>query len=352
MNKCLFAILFAAGLLAACTNPQGSNSPGTGNTSGNTLPSDVANLTANAGDCQVVLSWNDPGDGNFSKVEVDVNHAKYSNVTKGTQTATVANLTNGAGYTFTVKSISTDSVLSAGVSVTATPMFSVLPGFPVTGFSLQLKSGTFWKFDWKDSKSWNHLFNGSGSSTTSGETTITLGQATTIAGISAYPLQIANTGSSPNFTLKWGYLASKDDRILGSTDGSTLQTIFDGAIGQWEGGGFFTGGSDEKVTTALTSVSNDYFDTSVYSISFTYVSGTSGGIYYPGIGYLPGSSTGTVTAFGEYFKSGIGPLGYHYNMNSYVAGETNIEDLDIGLVDTSLTATDGWLPADQIPLPF
>jgi hypothetical protein len=228
------------------------------------------------------------------------------------------------------------------VSPTPTPSFSSLPGFPIPGFDLQLQPGTYWHYGWHKIVSWDHLFYGSGSTTTFGDFTITLGVAITIGGVTAYPLQIS--GDNSPFPINWRYLASQDNKILASSDGTALHTIFDGATGQWQGGGFFTGGSNAVVTATATALTYDYIGTTAYNISFSDFNGSSGGIYFPGIGYIPGGHDFSGITVSEYFKPGIGPVGYYYSSYSSVAGDHDSTTEDVGVVETSLTATDGWKP--------
>ena len=86
-----------------------------------TPPSEVTNLQAVAGDGKVTLSWNEPGEPDFAKVEITYNGGGPVEVTKGTTSKVITGLTNGTSYTFTVKTVDTNGNKSNGVQVSATP---------------------------------------------------------------------------------------------------------------------------------------------------------------------------------------------------------------------------------------
>ncbi|WNJ19702.1 polysaccharide lyase family 7 protein [Pontibacter sp. G13] len=83
-----------------------------------TPPGNVSSLSANAGNGQVALSWNNPGDSDFSYVEVS--YAGGSQTTTGSS-LTITGLTNGTSYTFTAVAYDASGNGSSGQSVNATP---------------------------------------------------------------------------------------------------------------------------------------------------------------------------------------------------------------------------------------
>ncbi|GHU06736.1 hypothetical protein FACS1894151_00020 [Spirochaetia bacterium] len=112
-----FTVVLAAVLFTLAGCPQ-STSPDT------TAPAEVSALNAAAGNAQVVLTWTDPADSDFTKVIITYTNgtAQSVNVTKGTQTAAITGLSNGTAYTFTVKTVDTTGNTSAGTTKTATPV--------------------------------------------------------------------------------------------------------------------------------------------------------------------------------------------------------------------------------------
>ncbi|GHV77697.1 hypothetical protein AGMMS49942_25180 [Spirochaetia bacterium] len=110
------------------TNPGGTGPGGTGpgatDPTDTTAPAEVGALNTAAGNEQVVLTWTDPTDSDFSKVVITYTNvtAQSVNVTKGIKTKTITGLTNNTPYTFTVKTVDTSGNSSAGKTATATPL--------------------------------------------------------------------------------------------------------------------------------------------------------------------------------------------------------------------------------------
>ncbi|MDC7224385.1 MAG: DUF4959 domain-containing protein, partial [Spirochaetales bacterium] len=83
-----------------------------------TAPDDVSDLTADAGDGEVDLSWTNPSDSDFSYVSISYDD---STTTTSGSSATITGLTNGTSYTFTLIAYDESGNGSDGVSLTATP---------------------------------------------------------------------------------------------------------------------------------------------------------------------------------------------------------------------------------------
>jgi len=81
-------------------------------------PAEITGLDGIVNDGQVELNWVDPADDDFSKVRIT--YAPGGNtaieVEKGVQTSTMTGLTNGTGYTFTIKTVDKSGNESAGVA--------------------------------------------------------------------------------------------------------------------------------------------------------------------------------------------------------------------------------------------
>lgn len=96
----------------------------------NTAPAEVTNLSATPGDGQIALTWTDPTDNDFTKVLITYTPGGNTaiEIGKGTQTATITNLTNGTEYRFTLKTVDASGNESAGiVSEPYTPVESAAP---------------------------------------------------------------------------------------------------------------------------------------------------------------------------------------------------------------------------------
>ncbi len=78
-------------------------------------PAELTNVNGISGDGQITLSWTDPTDADFSRVEITYNSNNVIRVNKGIQTAVISNLTNGTAYTFRLISVDESGNRSAGV---------------------------------------------------------------------------------------------------------------------------------------------------------------------------------------------------------------------------------------------
>jgi uncharacterized Fe-S center protein len=96
-----------------------------------TPPAEVSNLRTVSGNAQITLTWNDPPDGDFAKARITYTPAGENmpvEIGKGTQTATVTDLTNGTGYIFTIKTVDASGNESAGInSESCTPEAPATP---------------------------------------------------------------------------------------------------------------------------------------------------------------------------------------------------------------------------------
>lgn len=82
-----------------------------------TAPAEVTNQTGVPADGQVTLSWTDPVDADFSKVEITYTPGNGNvEINKGVQTAAITSLTNGTAYTFTIRTVDETGNRSTGVT--------------------------------------------------------------------------------------------------------------------------------------------------------------------------------------------------------------------------------------------
>jgi hypothetical protein len=85
-------------------------------------PADVSNLDAVAGNTEIVLTWNDPGDADLNDILVTWEPGSGSqSVATGVETYTIGSLTNGTTYTVTVYARDSVPNASDGVSVVKMP---------------------------------------------------------------------------------------------------------------------------------------------------------------------------------------------------------------------------------------
>jgi len=221
----------------------------------------------------------------------------------------------------------------------------------ISGFNFSLETGTYWHYYWTYEQT--SLVQGSGGSgsTYTGDFTVTLGEAAEIEGVKAYRVETSGNTSDPNFNYapRWTHLAVSGNRILGSDDnGVSLKVIFDARTSEWKGGGFFSKFPDDlQVAANPASISNEYINTSAYSVGQSKSEG--GGFYDPetGVTVYHSEQQYSVT-WDEYYKGGLGPIGYYYNLISSNEGggfyTAFTHKRNLGLVASSLTATDGFAP--------
>ena len=107
-----------------------------------TTPSDVSNLTAEAGEKQVTLTWTKPTDSDIKEywITLDPLVIDAFSIDKNLETYTIDNLENGVEYTITIMVKNMSGGVSNGVSVTAEPTAVDRPA-EVTNLSSLSSSG-------------------------------------------------------------------------------------------------------------------------------------------------------------------------------------------------------------------
>ncbi len=94
-----------------------------------TPPAEVTDAVATAGNGQVTLSWEDPSDDDFNKVEITTLPGNtVTEVGKGGETAVISDLANGAEYTFTIRTMDVNGNASDGIAVG--PVIPEAPAVP------------------------------------------------------------------------------------------------------------------------------------------------------------------------------------------------------------------------------
>ena len=220
-------------------------------------------------------------------------------------------------------------------------VFPSKPAFP--GFDFSIQEGDFWEFSWDASES-RYAQGSSGSSAEDrGTFRVTLGPPTIILGVQAYEIRVTGNsiadllGDTPvSFTPRWGYIAIKDHQILGSTDGITLEVIFDAKTGLWAGGGFFHAfPADVLIIAESGSINNDFISDTCLSVGRSSRQDQCETI----AGKIICGDRSYTKIAREYFKEGVGPLGYRYlNSFSFSGGgfsSGGSDDYNIGLVASS-----------------
>jgi hypothetical protein len=184
------------------------------------------------------------------------------------------------------------------------------------------KAGDFWEYGWDASKT---ISDRDGTRTTrdSGSFTVVLGCPRQIGGITAYEVFVTgdstpDTSSSWDFAPRWHYIAQVGRKILGSEDGITLKTIFDGQTAQWYGGGFFAAIADSTLVTAVAGqIDNDYLNSPALSVGDETSQSLCG--WVAGEWICQNEDSYNIRS-NEYYIENIGPVGFYYNNYSYFGG--------------------------------
>ena len=149
-----------------------------------------------------------------------------------------------------------------------------------------------------------------------------------------------------DYAPRWKYLALDNHRIQGSEDGILLEVIFDGHAEQWMGGGFFTAYPDERPMVAYRGdIDNEFTSTSAYVVARS--ANQDYCEKFGGITVCPNDDSYSVNEK-EYYKGGIGPLGYYLYTHFASSGggfyTSFTRTRHVGLTATSLSAIDGFVP--------
>lgn len=212
------------------------------------------------------------------------------------------------------------------------------------GFSIDFATGDFWEYYWITERI--NVSQGSGSgSTDNGRIRISLGEPQIIAGIEAYTVETTGSNLESYVGPRWSFLASQDNVLFGSTDGNTMDTIFNAQNGEWTGGGFFaTFDQGANIQANERTVANEFITTNAVAASYQ----ADQNICEVIAGVRICSDNSFRITVDDFFKAGVGPVGYSYSRRTLDQGgglTTSSEYyFEIGLVATSLPADDGFLP--------
>ena len=214
------------------------------------------------------------------------------------------------------------------------------------GFDLDLATGNFWEYYWITEDIFVAQGNAS-ASTDNGRFRVELGESQVIAGVAAFTVNVTGANLEGYAGPRWAYLATTNNLLLGSTDGVTLDTIFNAQTGRWTGGGFFANFDAEAAINAFESeIENEFIGTS--AIRASYQDGQEICEIIAGERICANEDSFTLLV-DDYFKAGIGPVGYNLRRSVFDQGggfTTSSEfTFEIGLVATSFAADDGFTPS-------
>lgn len=249
--------------------------------------------------------------------------ATYEVVRAGTRVAGVASspwsdsgLTPLTGYCYQVAAIDAAGNRSAPGPESCTSTLETPPAF--AGFNLPLSQATFWDVQWSTDTTSTAQGAGTTRVVDRGEFIVILGAPHTIAGVTAYPVEIHGDAAhedapstSGSFAPRWKWLASAHDRLLGSVDGTTLQTVFDARTGAWPGGGLFAIWPSSSLSVATSSIYNGS-----PAVEASRSANRSRCESFPDLGLTVCGDSGFSFVEKELYAAGVGPVAYSYD-NTY-----------------------------------
>lgn len=191
------------------------------------------------------------------------------------------------------------------------------------GFTLEPEEGAFWEYAWERT-SWSGP---SGGSSDRGEFRVTLDEKTTIDGRTVFTVDVCGERAPE----RWNYLAFEDDRILGSEDGATFRTLFDGKRSTWAGSGFFADMSSDVLVTGVESrIENDFLQSEAVRVGVS--SNSAQCEIIAGIRVCGSDESESFTHY-EYWKPRVGPVGLYTRSAVGFYGSM----VEVGLIDYSMT---------------
>lgn len=203
----------------------------------------------------------------------------------------------------------------------------------IEGFNFEIKEGDYWEYQW------DYLNTGIYSSVSdSGRIRLTLGASTLIQGVEAFPIHVSGRGitsdAEQNFFPIWKYVAISDNEILGGISATELKLAFDATNGSWHGGGFFISFSENTLIIAKEGyINNDYINEPAYVIGFT----ASEDNCFVNNGVVEcGEGDSETYQIYDYFKPGVGPIGFSFYSGVTGDGWSASTRDDLGLVKSSL----------------
>jgi len=203
------------------------------------------------------------------------------------------------------------------------------------------KQGDFLEFAWQVEQKNFAQPNNTTSSNAVGRFKLTLGASVLIQGQPAFPLTL--TGNAGAFAPRWTHLAvAADGSLLGSRDGAGLTKIYNAVAGaSWPNGGMFVDFGQGAVTVTVGRLTGAYNDVPAMVVGRSFEDARCAEIF----GELVCDDDATRFSEREYYKQGIGPIGYtqhiyHETDSGGLFTSTTI-DKTVELIESSFAATDG-----------
>lgn len=219
-----------------------------------------------------------------------------------------------------------------------------------TGISLQLSlsEGSTWEYLWT-SETETYVQGNSGPSFESkvGRMRLTLGPATTVTGVKMFSVTTSGDTSdgSMNFKPRFTRLGvDADGSLVGmTTSDAAPELIYDSFDLSWKGGGLWARvPNDQSVGASAGTFPGEYNQPNGIVVGRETSSG--GCTYYPSVGETICSGDPVTITEREYYKAGIGPIGYVFQSSQSFSGggfySAHAVKRSVELIGTSLHAAD------------
>ena len=217
------------------------------------------------------------------------------------------------------------------------------------GFDLALQDGTWWEYGFTRSEQSFSQGSGSSGSDTTGRFRISLGTERVVGGVTVHEVnKVSIAGDMPEFEVtRWRYLGVRGGDLVGSVDGSNLETILGAVDGVQAGGGFFSVfAADELLTVSAGNLVNDFVQADAIVLGARFEEGRCE--YFESVGNICTGERDVFSDSLDYFQPGVGPLGHTYTFRFEDCGggfcSGSSDQISIGLVDYSLEGVGGVIP--------
>lgn len=186
---------------------------------------------------------------------------------------------------------------------------------------------------------------------------LTLGAPAVVGGVSGYAVSVSGKTQAGGHEFKppWAFLGLSGQRWVGSSDGTTLTTLYDPALPSSTTGFFIDVPNGRSVSAQAATFKGSYNQYDGIALN----DASSDGGCQLVLSFLICSDTATSFSRREYLKDGIGPVGMTQRLGYSTGGsapQVIDSSLTLELTGTSLSASDGTVvhPApwrDVSPLP-
>lgn len=223
--------------------------------------------------------------------------------------------------------------------------------------ALNLQQGDWFEYVWTTEAENFAQPDSYDSEVASGRFRITLGPSTNVSGSTAFPLKIS--GDPDIFRPRWTHVAEGPDGSLLGSIYSGLTLVYSTASTNWQGGGFFADfGTTEQVYAANGQFVGNYNQMPALVVSYSVSEGGCEAI----LGHVICDDEETTFSEREYYKRGVGPIGYAMRSSYTSSGggfySTHQRRRTVELIATSETPTDGsvfrpppWEEMADLPQP-